>query len=246
MKVEEILNRISEKYNKILKNNLVGIYIHGSLAFQCFRWDKSDIDFLAVTQRVPSLKEKMQLIQILLELEPLAPPKGLEMSVVLEKYCQKFVYPTPFELHFSNNYLERCKSNLEQYCIQMNGTDKDLAAHFTVTKKVGYALCGKDIDAVFGDVPKADYLDSIKYDIKEAQYEIFDNPIYYILNLCRVCAYENEDLILSKEQGGIWGLKKLPSVYAPVIDAAVKSYTENREFEADNILIKEFVEYMIK
>ncbi len=246
MKVEEILNRISEKYNKILKNNLVGIYIHGSLAFQCFRWDKSDIDFLAVTQRVPSLKEKMQLIQILLELEPLAPPKGLEMSVVLEKYCQKFVYPTPFELHFSNDYLERCKSNLEQYCIQMNGTDKDLAAHFTVTKKVGYALCGKGIDAVFGDVPKADYLDSIKYDIKEAQYEIFDNPIYYILNLCRVCAYENEGLILSKEQGGIWGLKKLPSVYAPVIDAAVKSYTENREFEADNILIKEFVEYMIK
>lgn len=246
MKIEEILNKISESYNKILKSNLVGIYIHGSLAFHCFRWNKSDIDFLAVIKQELSLKEKMQMIQILLELEPLAPPKGFEMSVILEKYCQKFIYPTPFELHFSNYYLENCRSNLEQYCIEMKGTDKDLAAHFTVTKKIGYTLCGKDINKVFGDVSRADYLDSIKYDIREVQHEIFDNPIYYILNLCRICAYEKEGLVLSKEQGGIWGLKNLPSVYMPVIEAALKNYTDDKEFAVDSVLIKEFAEYMLK
>ena len=246
MKIEEILNKISESYNKILKSNLVGIYIHGSLAFHCFRWNKSDIDFLAVIKQELSLKEKMQMIQILLELEPLAPPKGFEMSVILEKYCQKFIYPTPFELHFSNYYLENCRSNLEQYCIEMKGTDKDLAAYFTVTKKIGYTLCGKDINKVFGDVSRADYLDSIKYDIREVQHEIFDNPIYYILNLCRICAYEKEGLVLSKEQGGIWGLKNLPSVYTPVIEAALKNYTDDKEFAVDSVLIKEFAEYMLK
>lgn len=222
------------------------MYLHGSAVMGCFNKEKSDIDLLVVVNDEISDEIKKQYMDMVVLLNKDASGKGIEMSIVRKVVCKPFVYPTPFELHFSNDYLERCKSNLEQYCIQMNGTDKDLAAHFTVTKKVGYALCGKGIDAVFGDVPKADYLDSIKYDIKEAQYEIFDNPIYYILNLCRVCAYENEDLILSKEQGGIWGLKKLPSVYAPVIDAAVKSYTNDREFQADNVLIKEFVEYMIK
>lgn len=246
MKIEEILKKISEGYNKILKNNLVGIYIHGSLAFHCFRWNKSDIDFLTVIKQEPSLNEKMQMIQILLELEHLAPPKGFEMSVILEKYCQTFIYPTPFELHFSNYYLERCRNNLEQYCMEMKGTDKDLAAHFTVTKKIGYTLCGKDINKVFGDVPKADYLDSIKCDIKEVQHEIFDNPIYYILNLCRICAYEKDQLVLSKEQGGIWGLENLPSVYIPVIEAALENYTDDRAFAVDNMLIKEFAEYMLK
>lgn len=246
MKVEEILNKISENYNKILKENLVGIYIHGSLAFHCFRWNKSDIDFLVVIKQDLSLEEKMKMIQILLELEPLAPPKGFEMSVILEKYCQKFIYPTPFELHFSNYYLKNCRSNLEQYCMKMKGTDKDLAAHFTVIKEIGYTLCGTDINTVFKDVPRADYLDSIKCDIREAQHEIFDNPIYYILNLCRVCAYEKEKLILSKEQGGIWGLKKLPPVYTPVIEGALKNYTDDREFQVDSMLIREFAEYMMK
>lgn len=246
MNVEKILDKISEEYNRILKNNLVGIYIHGSLAFQCFRWNKSDIDFLVVTRQTPSLKEKMLLIQTLLDIEPSAPPKGFEMSVVLERYCREFIYPTPFELHFSNSYLERCKSDLENYCLEMNGTDKDLAAHFTITKKAGYAICGKEIEAVFHDVPKSDYLDSIKYDIEEAQNEILDNPTYYILNLCRVFAFAKEELVLSKAQGGAWGLKNLPSVYAPVIDAAMKSYTDEKEFAADNIAIKQFAEYMIK
>lgn len=246
MEIEEILSKISNKYNKILKKNLIGIYIHGSLAFECFSWKKSDIDFLVVTKTKPCLKQKMQMIQVLLELGPEAPPKGFEMSVVLERYCQNFIYPTPFELHFSNSHLESCRRNLEQYCLEMNGTDRDLAAHFTVTKKAGYPIYGKKIDEVFGDVPKKDYLDSIRYDVEEAVNEIFENPVYYILNLCRVLAYEKEGLVLSKAQGGAWGLKNFPSAYASVIDAARKSYVEDKEFQADKILIKQFAEYMSK
>lgn len=58
----------------------------------------------------------MFMVQVLLELEKEAPPKGFEMSVVLEKYCGSFVYPTPFELHFSNAHLESCRKDLKAYC----------------------------------------------------------------------------------------------------------------------------------
>ncbi len=36
MILDELFNRISKAYISILKENLIGIYIHGSIAFDCF------------------------------------------------------------------------------------------------------------------------------------------------------------------------------------------------------------------
>lgn len=41
------------------------------------------------------------MIRYLLKMEPLTLHKGLEMIVVLEEDVRNFLYPTPFELHFS-------------------------------------------------------------------------------------------------------------------------------------------------
>jgi streptomycin 3"-adenylyltransferase len=246
MNYNKILDEISYEYNKILGDNIVGIYVHGSIAFGCFNWDKSDIDFLVVTKEIPSQQEKVAMIRILLNLENISPAKGLEMSVVLEKYCQDFIYPTPFELHFSNAHIEKCKNNLDKYCEKMNGSDKDLAAHFIVIKTVGIVLCGKDIASVFGDIPKSDYIDSIKSDIESAENDIDENPVYIILNLCRVLAFVQDALVVSKDQGGLWGIKKLPAIYTPIIEAAIRSYCSNELFSADVILAKAFTKYMIE
>lgn len=128
MKERELLDIIVCEYRKVLKDNLVGIYIHGSIAFGCFHWENSDIAFVVVTTEAPSAREKEALIKVLIGLEKETPPKGLEMSVVLLKYCQNFVYPTPFELHFSNFHKERCKKDIKQYCAGMNGTDWEAAS----------------------------------------------------------------------------------------------------------------------
>ena len=144
MDCKEILNKIANEYYRILGKNLIGIYVHGSIAFGCFNPNKSDIDFIVVVNNLPTMEEKEALIQTLLYLYEDAPTKGYEMSVVLYRFCKEFVYPTPFELHYSIAHLQRCRDNLREYCISMNGTDKDLAAHFTVIKKVGYTIWGKE------------------------------------------------------------------------------------------------------
>lgn len=240
----EILEKIAAAYRGILRENLIGIYVHGSVAFGCFRWEKSDLDFLVVVEEPPALPEKMALIQTLLDLKGVGPPKGFEMSVVLEKVCRDFVYPTPFELHYSDMHLESCQNNLENYCRSMHGTDRDLAAHFTVTKAVGYPLCGKAVEQVFGEVPKADYLDSIRADVEDAPQEVLGNPVYIILNLCRVYAYMRDGLILSKEQGGRWGIGHLPASYHPVIQAALDDYCSDQGFFADKDAVLRFAQDM--
>ncbi|MDF2804920.1 MAG: hypothetical protein K0S61_4825, partial [Anaerocolumna sp.] len=40
--VKEILDAFVESYCNILKNNLIGIYLHGSLAMGCFNPESSD------------------------------------------------------------------------------------------------------------------------------------------------------------------------------------------------------------
>lgn len=241
-----LLAELSRQYRIILQNRLTGIYVHGSLAFGCFRWDVSDIDFLVVTENPPTLSEKAELIRALLTLAPSAPPKGFEMSVVLRRECACFRYPTPFELHYSNMHQKRCQADLSAYCKDMHGVDPDLASHFTVVRAVGRVLNGEAIASVFGEVPRVAYLQSIRADFEDAQSAVEQEPIYIILNLCRTLAYVREGLVLSKAQGGCWACEHLPRVQARIASAALASYENGVPFAAAAESLHSFVGFMLE
>lgn len=219
-----LVQRVCDAYRSILGRKLVGFYLHGSMALGCFTWATGDIDFLVVVDGPLTQAEKETLIRVLLDMDAEAPPKGFEMSVVLRDVCEPFQYPTPFELHFSNAHKARAEADLIAYCRDMQGVDPDLAAHFTVIRHAGETLFGADIAAVFGDVPRADYVDSILGDVDSAVQDILDNPVYVTLNLCRVLAYLTEGVMLSKREGGEWGMKHLPAAYHPLLQMALDAY----------------------
>ena len=231
MTAHALLNRICDEYRAILGSKLTGVYLHGSLAFGCFTWATGDIDFLVVVEEPLAQLEKESLIRVLLDMTHDAPPKGFEMSVVLRKDCAPVVHPVPFELHFSNAHKARAEADLSAYCRDMHGTDPDLAAHFTVVRAVGQTLYGPPVTEVFGEVPRSAYVDSILYDVENAEADIADNPVYVTLNLCRVLAYLQCGLVLSKAQGGQWGLNHLPAAHHPLLRGALAAYT-GAEFPA--------------
>lgn len=245
MDYKTIIDLISKKYKEILNENLVGIYLHGSIALNCFNWEKSDIDFIVVVNEKLSQEIKLNLLQVLEDLRLEAPKKGLEMSVVLKEYCTNFKYPTLYELHYSNQWLEKYLENPLSLCGEEIKIDKDLAAHFTIIKYVGSVVYGQPIEEVFGKVPKENYIDSIKCDIEDAKVEIIHNPVYIVLNLCRVLAYIKEDLILSKEQGGVWGLKNLPREYCNILNDALNSYRTDIIMNVNKKEAEIFCDYMI-
>lgn len=245
MDYKTVLNSIKESYQNIIKDNLVGIYVHGSIALGCFNWDKSDIDFIVVVKEKLSQDIKLQIMESTSKLNEIAPPKGIEMSIVLQEYCNNFQYPTPFELHFSNMHIDWYKNDPEDYCNKMNGTDPDLAAHFVIIKKAGIVLCGSFIDEVFGDVPKEYYIESIKLDIEDAKTSIMDNPMYVILNLTRVFAYIRYELVLSKEQGGKWALKHADIKYHDIIKRALICYQSRKQMSVERAEAEEYCDYML-
>ena len=245
--IEEVLKEIMAVSRRALGEKLTGVYLHGSLAMGCFNPEKSDIDFLIVVGGKLTEQEKRAVMDGLLALCPDVPKKGMEMSVVLDAYCRSFVYPTPYELHFANHalwlYREQPKLYLEKY----QGTDPDLAAHFTITKYRGKTLYGEPIPQLFGDIPKEAYWDSIRLDILHPEEQAEENPLYIILNLCRVAACREEEKILSKAEGGIWGIEHTEERFRPMLEDALAAYrTEQTAFQPDMETAKSFCRYMLR
>ena len=242
----DLINEFVNRSKDILKENLVGIYLHGSSVMGCFNPEKSDIDLIIVVDDKMSEITKKAYMDMVVKLNSYAPAKGIEMSIVRKEVCDPFVYPTPFELHFSAMHLKWYEDNPEDYILKMNGTDKDLAAHFTIIGKRGKCLFGLPIEDVFAVVPKADYMDSIWNDIVEAPEEITENTMYLTLNLVRVLAFAEDGLVLSKKEGGEWGLKNIPVEYHRLIEDALSEYGSSVVPQYDMELAVEYAEYMIQ
>lgn len=242
----DLLNAFVENGKRILGDNLTGVYLHGSAVMGCFNPEKSDIDLIVIVNGDMETRIKRQFMDMTVRLNKYAPAKGIELSIVKAEYCRPFIYPTPFELHFSNAHLDWYERNPEEYVEKMNGTDKDLAAHFTIIRHRGKCLYGKEIREVFGEISRQDYFDSICIDVSEACDEITENSIYIILNLCRVLAFKREGLILSKAEGGDWGLEHLQERYHKLIADSLNAYGMAEPFTGDQKLMEEFADYMLE
>ena len=245
-----VLRAFTERSRALLGNNLDGIYLHGSAAMGCYNPAKSDLDLITVVRSSPDDAGKRAYMDMVTELSALLPGAaeshaGIEMSVVLREVCDPFVYPTPFELHFSAAHLAWYRRDPEDYIRKMKGTDRDLAAHFAVIRQRGKCLYGLPTEAVFGEVPQADYLDSVENDTGGAPEEIAENPMYYTLNLARTLAYRTDGIIRSKKEGGEWGLRCLPEKFRPLLRDALADYEDAADVRYDLRLAAEYAAYML-
>ena len=243
---DQLINRFIDMSKATLAKRLAGIYLHGSAVMGCYQPKKSDLDFLVVVNAPLSDAEKRRFMDSLLELDKACPGKGIEMSIVTKDVCNPFVYPTPFILHYSRMHTEWCRRDPTDYIRKMNGTDRDLAAHFTVIRNRGRCLYGLPIQDVFDEVPEQDYLDSIWDDVSGAEEEIMENSMYLILNLARVLVYLKEKKVMSKQEGGMWGLKTLPEQYHSLIRSALQEYESGDDVQYDRELAKSYAAYMLE
>ena len=240
-----LISRFVEISKETLADRIAGIYLHGSAVMGCYQPKKSDLDFLIVVNAVLSDADKRRFMDKLIELDHECPGKGIEMSIVTKDICNPFVYTTPFILHYSRMHTEWYRRDPEDYIRKMNGTDKDLAAHFTVIRNRGRCVYGLPIQDVFGEVPEQAYTDSIWDDISGAEEEITENPMYLILNLARVLAYLKEKKVMSKQEGGEWALELLPEQYHLLIRSALHEYETGEDVQYERELAKNYAVYML-
>lgn len=245
MNTESYLQRIAHMFNGVMKENVVGIYLHGSLAMGCFNPEKSDIDLLVVAKNKLTVDEKRAIAkQILFLHDELPSGRGIELSIVLESFITDFVYPTPFEFHYSDSHRVRYQTDGDYICEGFE--DPDLAAHITVNYHRGITIHGRPIRMLFKPIDSNYYVRSIVNDIEGASQDIIDSPMYFTLNLCRVLLFLREGIVSSKKEGGEWGLKVLPRKFHYVIKQCLDEYEGFRkELELENEQLTGFSDYML-
>lgn len=244
--VTACLSDLTQAVQSLLNQNLVGVYVHGSIAMGCFKTDSSDIDILIVIEDKLDHALNLPLLTLFDNLAHQYQQK-LELSIIRREVLTNFTHPTPFEFH----YPDPAHNQLKESSIVR--TDADLAGHFVITRQYGIALIGSPVSALFPEISRTDYLDSIVQDA----YWCFDNimagadsgscriPKYAVLNFCRVLAFIHEDLVTSKQTGGEWGLANLPPEYHPLIEAALQEYAVlGSSPDVDCNLLKQFATYV--
>lgn len=234
--VRAFVEKVSTSFRERLGEQLVGVYLHGSLATACYRRAKSDVDVLVVVREGLSATVRRELALLCFALSDERPTVGdLELSVIQQRHAREFVHPLPFEMHFSSEQRAKIESGAVDYAEERH--DRDLAAHCTVVRARGVCLYGASIEDVFGVVPREAFMDAVLDDFEWLVREdnILESPFYCVLNCCRVLQLLSggEWVVANKEEGGLWGLENLPQEHRSVVQQALACYRSSREVSVD-------------
>ncbi|MDH5413186.1 MAG: DUF4111 domain-containing protein [Flavobacteriaceae bacterium] len=240
-KVREIVFALRDGLQNTLRDKLIGLYLYGSLAYDCFNSEISDIDFVAVLYEPPTPKETQKLSQLheRLGCEP-EYGKRIEGTYMTEEQVKTDNYPPDFLFYVDGKEFVKAKEGQGE---------QDFPMHRQQLHESGLRIIGYEPQKLFLPVPWEILKRSLQQEmpfIKE-QFEI--RPIYAVLNLCRVVrAYETHKLS-SKKQGGEWGLQNFPAEFHEIIQTALEGYAHKqtdrqKQFLTENL--SRFYEFCIE
>lgn len=252
--VRKELERLVKEFRDISGRDLVGVYLHGSLALGCFNPLRSDLDLLAVTQQGLGVEAKRQLGELFLEVS--GSPSPIEISFLIWKDLFPWKHPTPYDFHYSEHWRDDFTCALSgdewQTWNDEKRLDGDLAGHITVLEQRGICLYGIPTADVFPEVPIDDYRDSILKDVLDPIFGVNSDltyPAYVLLNACRTYAFLRTGSIFSKQEGGEWAMGELPKRFQPVLQAALQAYLNQRDDRSidkqDARLLADYLSHLI-
>jgi predicted nucleotidyltransferase len=237
----KILTEILSNVHSIIGNSLVGIYVYGSLAMGCFRLESSDVDIILVTEERLEKEKSKRIIDYLKG--TCSKERRIEMSIITLATVRKPRYPMLVDLHYEywGNIFE-------------NKKDSEILSNLYTTKERGFCIWGRSISDVFSGIPALYHLRSVIEDIRHTRRYLHDNPehagynvaVYWVLSSCRILAFMREEKVLSKLEGGQWGLANLPKKYHDLIEQALSCYQGEKK---ETLILareelEEFADYM--
>jgi predicted nucleotidyltransferase len=245
--VEAYLERVVSTLGDHLGSELVGVYLHGSLAMGGFTPGRSDVDVLGVCAGPISPERGRALGEALAALPGPAAGTGLEFSLITESAAGTPSTAPPFEVHVSHE---------EPFVTDGHDHpgDEDLPLHFAVVRGRGRTLFGPDPSEVFVEPDRAALVRSMLGDIETARsegvgwWQDHDLPesaslAYQVLNGARCLRYLETGQIGSKVEGAEW-LKASdpdPEVHT-LVDAALAYQRGDAPVAADARILEAFMD----
>lgn len=239
--IGKVLRETISEIQSATQSNLIGVYLCGSLAMGCYNPRSSDVDIMMVTKQRLSKEERKSIIRCLKE--TYSKERRIELSVVCENAIRNPQYPMMVDLQFED-WGGICE----------NRRDKEILSNLYTTKERGFCVWGAPIRDLFSEVPARYHLVSVIEDIQQRRRHLHEKPenigyditVYWILGSCRVLAFIREERVLSKLEGGHWGIANLPREYHNLIRNALSRYQgkERTGHEWNREELETFADYM--
>ena len=233
----EILNQINKVVNiwkKHLGDELIGVYLHGSIALDAFNPDSGDIDILVVVKDSIDIQVKLEIARDIIEIDK--KPCPLEMSAVKLSDARNWKTPGNCVFHYSDfwteKYMERFSNpDADVYVVDHEFPDADVTSYIKLLKQCGIVLYGREIQKVFADISDEDFWVAISADIDDYDFHDYDARYFSsnVLILGRILSFKKERRILSKYDGGIWMIDHVPEDLKYLPKLAMKIWFEGEK-----------------
>ena len=210
-RAEELADTVANVLSDVLEERLIAVYLHGSAVLGGFRWDRSDLDVLAVMEGSLSDAEVEEVVAGLAPLQ--YPGNGLEMSILTLAEARDPHRPAPlFQLHLGTEGWDR---RLKVVDGRARDGDPDLVLHLLVCLAAGAAVIGPAPAAVLAAPP----VDAVRGAVlEEIRWSLANDPPpeYVALTAARAWCYLATGRVASKGEAGHWAMDQV----APRSDAA--------------------------
>ncbi|GHO89321.1 aminoglycoside adenylyltransferase domain-containing protein [Dictyobacter formicarum] len=228
--VKAEVKTVLTEFQQLLGENLLGIYLGGSLAAGGFNPERSDINLLVVTAREVEAENRRKIIELLLRVS--RAPAPLDITFVVEQAIHNLPQPLPIEWHYDERLREHYQRTLHNANGQQwNGptpSSDRLIIELAALRQYGICLYGKPLAEAIPAIPESVFRTTLIHYLQEIQAHPLQDPITFVLDASRGLAYLRDGHFLSKRDGVSWGLTHLPEQYRPLLQQVQAIYQSER------------------
>lgn len=233
--VNAIIRELQTGAQAILRENFIGMYLHGSLASGDFNPETSDIDFVVVTAK----ELTAEIISALENLHNRLNTSNLEWAKKLEG---TYIPQKEFRRYDPNDEPYPC-TNEGKFYLASHENHWVLARHILCEN--GVIVAGADPKTLIDPVSADEIRQAVIAFLNEWWSPMLDNPFrlqsaeyqaYAVLTMCRALYTLENGTIASKPVCARWAQETLDQRWTPLIDRAwVERQNPGLRAEADDV-----------
>ena len=195
---------------EVLGNDLVGVYLYGSLARGCYHSAASDVDIIVVTRGQCKELDTSAILQVHRNVGvPIDPVFITEAQLRIDAFPTQVLFLVKPTLDYKNERIVYVPEGRGDFLLQRQDV-----------YEAGVALVGALPKDQFNSVPWPLLAQSLDY-LFPYIVSHFKNPA---LMLCRIAHAWTHHNLSSKKQAGEWATEALGGQWSPVINTALAEY----------------------
>lgn len=219
------VNALTFSLHEFLGDNLVAVYLYGSLACGDFVMQNSDVDLIGVVKTRLNPFKRLAIAQKMLLWNKT--PAPVEISLITLDHLNEQP-PLRCQFHFSTKWEKKYQDFIEKkdpthWILKQDFEDPDIPAHLYLTRFKSIALLGEKASDVLPKISENDFVASVCADFKDLKWNPTDvsDCTYRILTLCRILAFKERRKILSKNKAAQYALTRLSLKKQAIVQRAI-------------------------